>query len=211
MDETKADILAEVADYYSRKISAHGASPLGVDWNGPDGQVTRFRELARLFDLSRSFSVNDLGCGYGAFHDYLREQGASFTYLGADISPDMIAAARDRIGHFETVKLAESAAPVAVADYTVASGIFNVRMERSEQEWQSYVEAVLDNMDRFSTIGFAFNCLTSYSDPDRMRSDLHYANPLYLFDLCKRRYARDVALLHNYGLFEFTILVRKAA
>ena len=42
-----------------------------------------------------------------------------------------------------------------------------------------------------------------------MRPDLHYADPLALFDRCKRRYARDVALLHDYGLWEFTLLVRK--
>jgi len=30
-----------------------------------------------------------------------------------------------------------------------------------------------------------------------------------LFDYCKRTYSRDVALLHDYGLYEFTILVRK--
>jgi hypothetical protein len=31
-----------------------------------------------------------------------------------------------------------------------------------------------------------------------------------LFDLCKRRYSRNVALLHDYEIYEFTILVRKA-
>lgn len=28
---------------------------------------------------------------------------------------------------------------------------------------------------------------------------------------CKRRYSRDVALRHDYRLYEFTILIRKAA
>jgi hypothetical protein len=42
-----------------------------------------------------------------------------------------------------------------------------------------------------------------------MRSDLHYADPGRLFDYCKRRFARNVALLHDYGLYEFTLLVRK--
>jgi hypothetical protein len=29
------------------------------------------------------------------------------------------------------------------------------------------------------------------------------------FDHCKRNFSRQVALLHDYGLWEFTILVRK--
>ncbi|KAQ37574.1 hypothetical protein AJ39_03274, partial [Mycobacterium tuberculosis MD14844] len=59
--------------------------------------------------------------------------------------------------------------------------------------------------------GFSFNCLTSYSDASKMRDDLYYADPCALFDLCKRRYSKSVALLHDYGLYEFTILVRKAS
>ncbi len=68
---------------------------------------------------------------------------------------------------------------------------------------------ILDVLDRTSRSGFAFNCLTSYSDADKMREYLYYADPCALFDLCKRRYSRNVALLHDYGLYEFTILVRK--
>ena len=56
---------------------------------------------------------------------------------------------------------------------------------------------------------FAFNVLTSYADPDRMRPDLYYADPCFLFDYCQRRYSRWVAILHDYGLYEFTVVVRK--
>jgi hypothetical protein len=51
--------------------------------------------------------------------------------------------------------------------------------------------------------------LTSYSDPDRMRSDLYYGDPCLFFDHCKRTYSKQVALLHDYGLYEFTVIVRK--
>ena len=46
---------------------------------------------------------------------------------------------------------------------------------------------------------------------ERMKDYLFYADPGELFDHCKRRYSRWVALLHDYGLYEFTILVRKEA
>jgi hypothetical protein len=42
-----------------------------------------------------------------------------------------------------------------------------------------------------------------------MRPDLYYADPRAIFDHCKRTFSRWVALLHDYGLYEFTILVRK--
>ena len=70
---------------------------------------------------------------------------------------------------------------------------------------------MLDALNAGSRLGFAFNCLTGYSDADRMRPDLYYGDPLWFFDLCKRKYARNVALLHDYGLYDFTIIVRKDA
>jgi len=43
-----------------------------------------------------------------------------------------------------------------------------------------------------------------------MRDYLYYGDPCFYFDLCKRSYSRQVALMHDYGLYEFTLLVRKA-
>jgi hypothetical protein len=94
-------------------------------------------------------------------------------------------------------------------DYTVASGIFNVRLQHSDDVWKEYILQTLHRMDQLSTCGFAFNVLTCYSDPEYMRTDLHYADPLFWFDHCKRQFSRSVALLHDYPLYEFTILVRK--
>jgi hypothetical protein len=53
--------------------------------------------------------------------------------------------------------------------------------------------------------------LTRYADPQLMRKDLYYADPGRYFRLCKERYSRNVALLHDYDLYEFTILVRLGA
>ena len=50
--------------------------------------------------------------------------------------------------------------------------------------------------------------LTTYSDADKQRDDLFYADPLRVFDICKQRFSPRVALLHDYPLYEFTIIVR---
>jgi SAM-dependent methyltransferase len=209
MEKNKYDILSEVADYYSAKLAEHGTTPRGVDWNGEASQLLRFEQLTKVIRQQGGFSINDLGCGYGAMIDYLRTKYHDFIYTGCDVSSDMIRAAWSRYTNSRHVQFAVAAAPPTVADYGIASGIFNVRLDRSDSEWQDYVESTLDTLDRTSRQGFAFNCLTSYSDAGRMRDDLYYANPSGLFDRCKRRYSRHVALLHDYGLYEFTILVRK--
>jgi hypothetical protein len=156
-----------------------------------------------------AFSVNDLGCGYGALLDYLGGKHPISTYLGIDVSHEMIRSAEQRHTADTQARFIISAKPDQQADYGVASGIFNVRLGRTDAEWFDYLQATLDDLDRTSTLGFAFNCLTSYSDEDKKCDYLYYADPCRLFELCKKRYSRQVALLHDYGLYEFTILVRK--
>ena len=95
------------------------------------------------------------------------------------------------------------------ADYSVASGIFSVKMEHNESEWLSYILATLEQMNEKSIRGFSFNMLTKYSDKEYMKDNLYYADPLFIFDYCKRNFSKQVALLHDYGLYEFTILVKK--
>ncbi|BAO87305.1 class I SAM-dependent methyltransferase [Caballeronia cordobensis] len=212
MDSAKTDLLKEVADYYAEKLAEHGRTPQGVDWNGEQGQILRFQQLSQLIQgHGGAFSVNDLGCGYGAFFDFLQSEYPEFSYLGVDVSKDMVTSAQSRLGPATQARFITAAEPDTTADYCVASGIFNVRLGRGDAEWFDYVRDTLDVMDRTSRRGFSFNCLTSYSDEDKKRDYLYYADPCRLFDLCKRRYSRQVALLHDYGLYEFTILVRKSS
>jgi SAM-dependent methyltransferase len=202
-------LLAQVSSYYTEKIERFGAQPLGVDWNGLDGQVLRFAQLCKLLPHEVPFSIADVGCGYGALLEYLLAQYEGVEYVGIDISEAMVETATRLRGQDARARFVVGTEPPHRTDYVVASGIFNVRLGTSTDAWCAYIESTLENMDRFSTRGFAFNCLTSYSDEHKKRADLHYADPSELFDLCKRRYSRNVALLHDYDLYEFTVLVRK--
>lgn len=208
MHNEKTELLNEVAQYYSSKLAQYGETPQGVDWNGEESQRLRFEQLSKIIDGSKAFTVNDLGCGYGAFYDFLNERHASFKYCGIDVSEEMIRAAAQRYPDINRTRFVVAGEPDQIADYGIASGIFNVRLGRTDDEWLAYLETTLDVLDSTSRAGFAFNCLTAYSDADKMRDYLYYADPCTLFDLCKRRYSKHVALLHDYGLYEFTILVR---
>lgn len=209
MENKTVSLLAEVADYYSAKLAEHGETPRGVDWNGQESQELRFAQLVKVIQQSTGFSLNDLGCGYGALLKYLNTGSQDFVYCGCDVSGDMVRAAQTRYANLSNASFVVASEPPKMADYGVAGGILNVRLGRSDEEWREYLQATLDVLDRTSSRGFAFNCLTSYSDADKMRDYLYYANPCEIFDMCKRRYSRQVALLHDYGLYEFTILVRK--
>jgi SAM-dependent methyltransferase len=198
-------VLDAVQRYYSEKVVAHGPTAKGVDWNDTVSQELRFEQLLKVVDRSAPFTINDYGSGYGALADHLGRRGYDCTYTGFDISDEMLGQARTLHGD-RFVGRDEDLQP---ADYTVASGIFNVKLDAPLDEWEAHVFRTLARLDELSTRGFAFNMLTSYSDADRMRADLYYADPLVVFDHCKRTFSRWVALLHDYGLYEFTLLVRK--
>lgn len=208
----REDILLAIDAYYSEKLAKYGTSAKGVDWNSEQSQQLRFEQLCKILPAASSaFSINDLGCGYGAMLDHLKDIRSVFLYSGYDISEPMIEAARTRHQNTINCVFSVSSVPTQTADFCTASGIFNVRLDTNNTEWERYIVATLDAMDATSARGFAFNCLTSYSDHDKMRQHLYYADPCKIFDFCKRKYSRDVALLHDYGLYEFTILVRKSA
>jgi SAM-dependent methyltransferase len=204
-----AKILDDVESYYSEKIAVHGATARGVDWNSPDSQRLRFVQLLKLTDHSQPFTINDYGCGYGALADYLKGEGYAFQYWGFDISPPMIAKAAKLHAGMRELTFLSKKHDLNEADYTVASGIFNVKLRAPSTEWESYVLRTLETISRLSKRGFAFNVLTKYSDPELRRPDLYYADPLFFFDYCKTKFSRFVSLIHDYPLYEFTILVRK--
>jgi SAM-dependent methyltransferase len=201
-------LLHDVARYYADRLARFGTTAAGVDWRDEASQHTRFAQVLNVVEESNG-SVADFGCGFGALLPYMRSRGLSGVYRGVDIAPEMITAAVNLYGADPAATFETGTAPSEPADYAVASGIFNVRLAQTDGDWQAYVEDTVAAMDRASRKGFAFNCLTSYSDADRKRTDLYYGDPCALFDLCKRRFSRQVALLHDYGLYEFTVVVRK--
>jgi len=205
----RSSILEQVASYYGDCVRQHGATPRGVDWNSQESQELRFHELLRILPASATdYSILDYGCGYGALIDMLVGRGQSFRYLGFDVSHEMIARARRQHRRADCTFGTDLGA-LGVVDYAVASGVLNVKLDVPLDAWRDHVAGVLGDLDRASRKAFAFNALTKYSDADRMVEQLFYADPCEYFDYCKRKFSPHVALLHDYGLFEFTILVRK--
>jgi len=197
-----------VAQYYSAKLAAHGPTPRGVDWNSAESQELRFTKLLTVCDGDRDASILDYGCGYGALAARLRRDGYNGEYVGYDLSREMVQAAAAMHPGLARCHFTADATTLRPAAYTLASGIFNVRLGATRDDWERYIGETLDRMASLSMNGFAFNMLTRYADADRMRSDLYYGDPGVWLTYCLDRFPRRVALLHDYGLYEFTVLVR---
>lgn len=204
----KQKIEEGINEYYTNKIIQHGDSSLGVDWNSKESQYLRFEQLMKVVS-KKNFKLLDYGCGYGELINYIKNTDFDYQYFGYDISEEMIKKAISKYGIEDNLKF-YSKLPNEKFDYTVASGIFNVKLNlASDNDWYAYMIETINLFNQISNLGFSFNALTKYSDKEFMKDYLHYSDPLILFDYCKKNFSRNVALLHDYNLYEFTILVRK--
>jgi SAM-dependent methyltransferase len=202
------EIKTRVAQYYSQRAQIFGATPAGVDWNSEASQRLRFKQLLQL-TANRAYSLNDMGCGYGALLEHLRTEGAEVDYLGYDLSSEMISNAKAKFADKTGVVFLCADQAGRQADYAVASGLLSVKQDVAVHNWEVFVFNMINQLNEESRLGFSFNCLTLYSDQEKMKPHLYYGDPCRFFDYCKRNFSRNVALLHDYDLYEFTILVRK--
>lgn len=209
MSQSRNPLLEPIDRFYASTLASHGKTAEGVGWNSTAAQTLRFEALAHLLqDRPAAASVIDYGSGYGAFLRYLQSNGFDGQYWGYDVCAPMISAAISEFGGDRRAHFTRERAELPRAEYCVASGIFSVKLEASDAEWQKHIIATINDMRALATRGIAFNALTSYSDPEKLRPDLYYSDPLHLFDYCKRNLSRRVTLLHDYKLYDFTIIVR---
>jgi trans-aconitate methyltransferase len=107
MGEAGQASSTEVSDFYDEfaerqtRVGVNRRHESIVDW-------------LRRFGLRPDDSVLELGCGVGTVTQLLAEELPGGSILGIDLSPHSIAAARERLGAHENVRL--MAADVAAAD-----------------------------------------------------------------------------------------------
>jgi SAM-dependent methyltransferase len=203
--------LDKVKQLYDNNISEFGTDPKSVGWGTQEKIDSRFKQLFHVIgDKSIPFSLNEVGSGYGEAVKYCLKNKLNITeYNGYDISDKMLEAAKDYLKDFKNKKLILGAKLTEKKDYAIASGIFNVMFDAKQEDWDKYILETLKNMNEFSEKGFSFNMLTKYVD--FKAENLNYADPLFYFDYCKTHFSKNVALLHDYNLYEFTIVVKKNA
>lgn len=201
-------LRARVEAYYTRKVQTFGATPLGVDWPSTPSLELRLVQLLKVCDFSVPLALNDLGCGYAAALDLIERRWPAnqVDYLGVDLSADMIAHARRRWHHRPGADFIVGHECGRAADYSIASGVFNVRLDHSAQLWTAHIQAMLMDLHRSSRKGFAVNFML----PAAVTGipELYGSHPDPWVAYCETMLGRSVDLVQGYGLPEYTLLVR---
>lgn len=201
-------IIETTEAHYSKKVEEFGTDHKGVDWGSDDGQKIRLEQLIKFINLDQNVSITDYGCGYGALLDLLTQNNFKGTYLGYDISESMIQTAIDTHSFDDTrIQFTSDPAGLKKSDYTLLSGIFNVKLETPDDQWEPYIFHTLEEIADLSRLGFVFNVLSSYTPAESREDDLYYADPRIIFDFCMKKFSGNVSILHDYMPSDFTVSV----
>lgn len=165
-------------------------------------------QLLRVCDWDRPFSLDDIGCGWGALRGFIskRHRGKKVDYLGIDLSPDMISHANATWKNRRATNFFVGSTSPRTADYAVASGLFNVRIDEPIELWEEFVAKTLRSMAQTTRVGFAANFLATLPEGIAGAAQLYRtpADPWLRF--CERELGMRVTLLDRYGMREFTLL-----
>jgi len=206
-----ARLLEPVVQVYDRRARKYGACPQGVFWKNEAWQQIRFETLGAIFDdadQAGGITIHDFGCGYGAFFHFLKDKPVMHMsrFIGTDMSQPLIDAARisttDPRAHF--VRRLQA---TETADYTFASGTFNMSMNANEKDWVDYVQTSLSQLWGRTRKGLAFNMLR-LDAPEKFR-DLYYADANLFHDFCANNLSSDLTLTNDDPLPDWTLLVRR--
>ncbi len=111
--------LEKVEKLYSENIKKHGIQSKAVGWNSTETQNLRFLKLLDVVNHQfKSFSINELGVGYGELYNFLEKNNYEFSkFNGYDISQPMLDSCIEYLKKPNNLKLFNTSKISTIADY----------------------------------------------------------------------------------------------
>lgn len=197
-------MMQKVRQFFEDLVTKYGRDARSANWSGPATQTARFAVFRSYLDLQNR-RLLDVGCGQGDLYAFLREHQVPFqAYYGWDLSPNMIATARQRFpelkDNFSERDLFSAAPEIDSFDWVLCSGSLNYGYDQVR-----FNEAV-KVMFQLARVGLAFNVLSTYAD--FMEGSYFYAHPEETFAFA-RTLTPWVTLIHAYMPHDFTMILKK--
>lgn len=220
LPEDRRDLYLRIAATYDWTFGLHGARPRAALWSNRRGQRLRFAQLVKVFgpEVRRgglfrpaqgAVTLNDLGCGYGAFFLWLaarRWLAPESRYVGYDLSERMIDSARRAVSDPRAAFYLSGEA-TEEADYSFASGTFGMKLDVPVVDWEQHCRELLGQLWSQTRRGMAFNMLNRHARAGRPDDgSLYYADPEHWAAFAERALGARVDLLTRYTRHDFTVL-----
>jgi len=201
-------IIEKIGQVYSALVSKHGIDPKSGGYHDEIKRELRYDRLSQIVnEFPDKFTIAELGCGYGAFYDYLDEKfpGRILHYYGYDISDEMVRVGRDYLAQ-RPATISKESCVIEEVDYVFISGIFNVNNGADAQEWWYFMQECLGLSFIKARKGLAFNVLSD-AKVDFKSKSFFYANTEMVRNFVAASLSPNFFIDENYPLYEMTVSV----
>ncbi len=153
-------IDSKIAEIYNQRFLQIGPMPEASMWFSKKRQFTRFDIIfneIKLLTRNNERSIIDIGCGYGAFIEFLSERGADdiWSYYGYDVSNEVIKFCK---GHYsQDAAFYTGSIPTFMGDFIIMSGTFNFFPSKDYNSWKLYFYKSLKALWSKTTCAMIFN------------------------------------------------------
>lgn len=208
MKQKKTEIREGQEKYYSCLLKKHGVCVDAVASGNALYKQLRYKNLCKVFEDDKAFSLFDVGFGLGHMHDYIREAfpKKNIEYSGAEVTPKFVEYCRKKYpeSRFYLQDIVEEPL-VRRYDYIIFAGTFYHIIDCTREQYFDYVKDAISNAFTVANKGVAFNLMTSYVDYEL--DGLFYADMHRLLDYVVKDLSRFFTVWHNYPLYEYTLHV----
>lgn len=159
--------MDELKKFYKKKFNIHGPTLKGVAWTESKKSRNRYKTLLKILEFNdnkKSFSLLDVGCGYGELTKYLPKNN-NFKYTGIDVVEEMISYSKKtyknknlQFNLTDILKISKK------YDFIVCNGTFTLRNNLNNDQMKEFVIKCINIFYKFSKIGFCFNVMSDMVD-----------------------------------------------
>jgi len=166
----------------------------------------RFEKIYEIGDWNDK-TILDVGCGLGAYYEFLRKKGRKISYTGFDINELMIKEAEKRYKdyevYFEVKDIIEE--PVTkMFDYVISVGPLNLKFAKLMN--MEITKVLLKRMYEISTEAFAISMTSSLSK--KKNNKTFYYNPFEIGEYVSS-FANNFRIDHSFLPHDFVLFVYK--
>jgi len=202
----------EIAATFNSRFEAYGPTPEASLWFNKSRQLARFSKLTEAI-VSRvsnnEVTIGDVGCGYGAFLDYLAKHNSEirFKYYGYDIADRVIAYCSKNL-QTANATFWHRSRPTRKADFHVMSGTYNYTPNMGVGPWRSYMRDEIKYIFSATNKCIVFNLMLA-DKAYISKSSIFYEEVEHFLSFCRKELGETTILEHPLLRLEKTFCIEK--
>ena len=206
-------IDSKIAEIYNQRFLKLGPSPEASMWFSKKRQFARFDIILneiQLLNKNNKRSIIDIGCGYGAFFEFLLERGADdiWSYYGYDVSNEVIKFCKEH--YSQDAKFYNGSIPTFMGDFVIMSGTYNFFPAKDYNSWKLYFYRSLKAIWSKTTCAMIFNLQTS--DKEKITDGgIVYTYKDEIENFCKSNFGNVKALINPGIPKDVTFVIKKGS